>query len=305
MTRRDPAQTAPITVAGWYDPIVSNTNNDADPDAPIVTFYGMSHAAMLAYALGRVTQKLTPRIVAAPGASGNWAYGAYLRDRGGGKSRAVVLALMSDNLPMISAVSPMTWSIDFAMPYTADRFYIDGDGLRAVHPPFDSFNEYVEAFESPAGWAAARSEIAANDALYDPLIMRANILDHSSLFRLIRRAYGQRLLRNARHEVLDRSGFQANSEQIRLARAFVVKFAEQARADGMIPVIYLVNNLGYADQLFRALGPTLESHSIPYLSSHTVASPNDPRKYVPNSHFTDAVDDDMARALMKVIESAR
>jgi hypothetical protein len=64
-----------------------------------------------------------------------------------------------------------------------------------------------------------------------------------------------------------------------------------------------VNNLGYGDQLFRALRPVLEANNIPYLSSHTVASPGDPRKYVPNSHFTDAVDEDMARALVKVIEA--
>ena len=73
----------------------------------------------------------------------------------------------------------------------------------------------------------------------------------------------------------------------------------------MIPIIYIVNNLGFSDQLYRALLPTLEADNIPYLSSHTVASPNDPRKYVPNSHFTDAVDDEMARALVNVIEGAR
>jgi hypothetical protein len=212
---------------------------------------------------------------------------------------------MSLNLPMISTVSPMTWNFDFPMPYTADRFYLDHEGLRVVHPPFESFEKYAIAFDDPRMWAAARSQIAEHDTLYDPIIMRSNILDSSSLFRLLRRAYGQRLVRNAHHEVLDRSGFQENSEQIKLAREFVRRFSAIARTDGMIPVIYLVNNLGYADQLYRALGPTLEENGIPYLSSHTVASPTDPRKYVPNSHFTDAVDDEMARALINVIESAR
>ena len=73
----------------------------------------------------------------------------------------------------------------------------------------------------------------------------------------------------------------------------------------MIPVIYLVNNLGYSDNLFRALQPILEADKIPYLSSHTIVSPNDPRNYLPDSHFTDENDDRLAAALVEVIENAR
>jgi len=301
MTRKDPAQTAPITLAGWYEPIVA-VQKPSPPETPVVTFYGMSHAGQLAYALDRVTKRFIARIVAAPGATANWAYGAYLRDHGGGKSRVAVLALMSVNVAMITAVSPMTWNIDFPMPYTADRFYVQGDDLRVVHPPFSSFEQYADAFDNPQKWAAARDELAKTDTLYDSFIMRANFLDHSSLFRLIRRAYGQRLVRDAHHAVLERGRFEADSEQIKLARVIVRKFADGARADGMIPIIYIVNNLGYSDTLYQALKPTLESNDIPYLSSHTVASPNDPRMYVPNSHFRDDIDDEMARALIKVIE---
>jgi hypothetical protein len=125
------------------------------------------------------------------------------------------------------------------------------------------------------------------------------------LFRLVRRAYGQRFLRNARKSVLDSSGFRADSEQVKVARAIIRDFAKQARSDGVIPVIFLVNNLGYSDHLFKALSPVLEEDHIPYLSSHTIASPDDPRGYLPDSHFTDEVDDKLARALVKVIENAK
>ena len=85
MTRADPSETAPITLAGWYEPL----RVDEFPSAvqkPIVTFYGMSHAVRLAGALARVSDRFTPRVVGAPGATANWEYGAYLRDRGGHKS---------------------------------------------------------------------------------------------------------------------------------------------------------------------------------------------------------------------------
>src|SRR5664280_25927 len=133
MTRSDKTQTAPITLAGWYDPL-EIWEPATDSNSKVVTFYGMSHAVNLAHALGRVSDRYVPRGVGAPGATANWAYGAYLRDRGGGTSRAVVLAFMSGNLAMINTMSAMTWNTDFAMPYTADRFFLEDEDLKAAHP---------------------------------------------------------------------------------------------------------------------------------------------------------------------------
>jgi hypothetical protein len=302
VTRIDPSQTAPITLAGWYDPLRVEEFPSAE-HKPIVTVYGMSHAVRLAVALGRTSDRFSPRIVGAPGAPINWSYGAYLRDRGGGKSRAVVLSLMSGNLPMINTLSAMTWSTDFAMPYTSDRFYVDEDRLRVVHPPFTSFDQYAKILNDPIRWAAARDALAINDSMYNSFIFRANIFDHSSLFRLIRRAYAQRFMRNERKSVLDATGFRPESEQVQVARNIVRSFAREARNDGVIPVIFIVNNLGYSDYLYQALKPALDEDKIPYLSSHTIVSPSDPRGYLPDSHFTDANDDKLARALAEIIEN--
>ena len=46
----------------------------------------------------------------------------------------------------------------------------------------------------------------------------------------------------------------------------------------------------------------LEADKSSYLSFHTIASPNDPRKNVPNSHFTDAVDEELARAPVRPMD---
>jgi hypothetical protein len=304
MTRSNPSGTAPITLPGWYDTLDITEFADKPQDR-IVTIYGMSHAVRLGHALARVSRTLTPRIVGAPGAPTNWSYGAYLRDRGGGKSKAVVLSIMSYSLPMINTLSAATWSFDLPMPYTMDRFYLEGGQLKVHHPPFTSFGSYVDAFQDSKKWSDVRKEFAQDDSMYNSFIMRASILDHSSLFRLIRRAYAQHYMREVRKSVLDGSGFRTNSEQIQVARAIVQDFAKQARNNGVIPVIFIVNNLGYSDYLFRALKPVLEQENIPYLSSHTIAPPDDPRGYLPDSHFTDEVDDRLAMALEKVIEEAK
>ena len=304
MTRPDRSLTAPITLSGWYDPLVVEAKTGGPQDS-VVTVYGMSHAVQLAEALGELSGKYRPRVVGAPGATSNWSYGAYLRDRGGSKSRAVVLAFMSANLPMITTMSPMTWNIGFPMPYTGDRFYLENNELRVAHPPYDSFEKYVNTLSDPEKWAAACNVFAKYDTMYSPFIRESNILDHSSLFRLIRRAYGLRLERNARAASMDQTGFQPESEQVKVARAIVHEFAQRSRADGMVPVIFIVNNFGYSDYLFRALEPTLNADKIPFVSSHQVVSPNDPRGYLSDSHFTPAVNVELARALVKAIENGK
>jgi hypothetical protein len=206
---------------------------------------------------------------------------------------------------MITTVSAMTWSFDLPMPYTTDRFYVMDNQLRVLHPPFTSFEGYVDAFYDSAKWQTTRELFAANDTMYNSFIMRASVLDHSSLFRLIRRAYAQRYMRSMRKAIFDGNGFRSGSEQVQVARAIIREFARQARSDGIIPVIFIVNNLGYSDYLFQALRPALEKDNIPYLSSHTVVSPDDPRGYLPDSHFTDEVDDKLAAALEKIIEAAK
>ena len=153
LTRRDPLKTAPITLAGWYHPLAVVADK-ADTGAPKVTFYGMSHAVRLARALSRVTQLYQPRIIGAPGASTNWAYGAYLRDHGA-DSRAVVLAFMSGNLAMINTMSAMTWNTNVAIPYTADRFIIDNGKLKEIKPPYASFKNYVDHFYNAKKWDRA------------------------------------------------------------------------------------------------------------------------------------------------------
>jgi hypothetical protein len=304
MTRPDPDETAPITLAGWYQPLKID-QYPSGPQDTIVTVYGMSHAVRLGRALLRVSHHFVPRIIGAPGAPANWSYGAFLRDPGLGKSRAVVLAFMSETLPMITTLSGMTRSPDLPEPYTSDRFFLKGDELKAVHPPYESFQQYVTTFYDPKKWSYALQVFAKYDTMYSHIMVHRNILDHSALFRLIRRAYGQRLIREARRNVLYENGFNPNSEQVKVARAIVEQFAQQARARGIVPVVFIVNNLGFSDYMFQALRPALEAENVPYLNSASIVSPDDPRGYLPDSHFTSQNDEKLAMALIKIIEQSK
>lgn len=301
ITRPDPSATAPITLAGWYQPL--KVQDIGGPAGPVVTFYGMSHSVRLAQALARTTHLYHSRSVGAPGATANWAYGAFLRDRGNAASKVAVLSIMSANAPMVTTMTAMTWNSAFPMPYTADRFRMTGQGLRAEQLPYDSFESYVGTFYDPGSWARARAQFKAHDAYYSDIMFRGSMLDESAMVRLMRRGYGLHLERDAHARVLNERGFHPETEELQVLNAIVRSFAERARSQGIVPVIFVINNLGYSTYLFDALKGSLQGCHIPYLSSHTVVSPSDPRGYLPDSHFTDQNDDRLSRALEQVIDT--
>lgn len=301
MVRADPAATAPITLSGWYEPLTA-VERKPKPNTSKITIYGMSHAVRLADALDHVSSSLQVRSVGAPGATTNWSYGAFLRDTGNRDSKVVVLAIMSSTLSTITTMSPMTWNSTYPMPYTQDRFLLNGDRLSVVRSPYNNFPDFVKTFQDPRRWTAALDLFAKYDPRYDPLLFRATVLDHSVIVRMLRRAYGQKVDREERGKVLDARHFDRDSEQLRIANAIVVDFAAGARRRGQIPVIYIVNNMGYSDQLFRALEGSLRTHAIPALNSAAIVSPSNPRNYLPDSHFTDENDDRLARELERIVQ---
>lgn len=304
-TRADPEKTAPITLSGWYEPLVAVERPPKMAGAPTVHFYGMSHSVRLADALQATSETLRARSVAAPGATANWAFGAFRRDKGRRSGDVAVLALMSSTLPMITTMSAMTWNSSFAMPYTADRYRLIGGELMVTEPPYASFADFVATFDDPARWAEAKRIFAANDPFYDRWLFEESALDHSSLVRLVRRARSQSRNRQERARALDENGFVVDSEAVRVANAIIAAFARQARREGVIPVVYVVNNLGFGDHLARALQPALGDGQVLYLNSAVVIDPDDASSYLPDTHFTDEADRRLARELERIIRQEK
>ena len=83
----------------------------------------------------------------------------------------------------------------------------------------------------------------------------------------------------------------------------IVAFAQSARAQNKLPIIYIVNNEGRSDHLYRAVQPVLDKYEIPYLSSHIICPPDDPKVYLgTNSHFTPEKDIELAKEMINIIK---
>jgi hypothetical protein len=297
MTRCDKNQTAPISLSGWYEPITAVQQSPVG-SGRTVSFYGMSHTVLLSEAFARANKDYSVRSVGAPGASPNWSAGAFDRDKV--NTEFAVLGIMSVGIASLNSASPMLNYFDNPLPYTADRFLDDGGTVKVVKPPYESFEKYCETISDPDKWASAVREMSQGDATYSAMMFKRDIYDHSAIARLLRRAYGQQHIKAARISSLGSSGYVENSEQVLAARRIIKHFASAARARGIKPVVYIVNNFGYSDHLYRALKETLDAENIAYLNSAAVIAPVDPRGYLPDSHFTIESDEKLALSLRQV-----
>jgi hypothetical protein len=304
MTRRTNAESAPILAAGWLP--AGRTAPDAGPAGratkPVVTLYGMSHANLLAEEMARGDETVQIRSRAAPLGTPTWAYTAYLRDRERVRSDVAILTVMTETIPLLSATSGGTMYFDGAYPYTWPRYYLVDGTLRSVAPPFLSVEGYREHFYDEGRWSAYRRWLEAHDSYYDPLLFRRSVLDGSSLLRLLRRSYAFATRARKKAAVYDDArGFDASSEEVRLLDAIVADFARSARREGTRPIVFVVNNLNTGARAFELLRPTLERDRVPCLSSHELCPPDEPRNYLPDSHFTPAKNAELARAMVDLV----
>jgi hypothetical protein len=304
ITRKTDEESAPIVSSGWIEDDKDYTiSKDSDrTPKPVVSIYGMSHANLLAQDMAKYDSTLSIRAICAPGAVPAWSFGAYSIDRERHHSDVVILSVMTNGIAFISTTSGSTANFDASYPYTYPRYLFINGILKQVSPPFLSSKGYREYLYDSDKWKEYLNWLKKYDKYYNPLLFRKTILDNSSIYRVLRRAYAYTTRRNKQSRVYSvAKGFNMNSEEVKILQAIVVEFAQIARRDKSLPIIYIVNDESTNNDLFKILEPTLSNNNILFLSTHSICPPNDPRNYLPDTHFIPSKNIELANAMKKII----
>ncbi|NEO87636.1 MAG: hypothetical protein F6J87_25750 [Spirulina sp. SIO3F2] len=304
-----PETSAPITGAGWLD----QTQFDREPNQVesgkelMVATYGMSFSQLLGFAIARTQDQVTVRNIRAPLAPPNWSYAAFTMDLGNHQADGAVLTIMSQNLPMLNTMTGSTVAFDTPYPYTHPHYELAGEDLDTIAPSLITETDVRQALlDSPEQWQTFRQQLERHDPFYDPLLFRESWLDRSALLRLVRRGYAQVSNQGRRNRVYQaKTGFNPESSQVKILEALVRDFAQAARSQDIVPVIYLVNNIGYQDHLDQLLIPLLEAEGIPYVSSSDFAPTDDPRLFLGDGHFLEEIDEAIAAEVVNVVRQNR
>jgi len=266
----------------------------------VASFYGMSFSNDVAKLVGEAEPRLALRLFGGPAAPANHSYALYSADRGG-KSEVVVLGILASSVQGVVTNNGMTWRFESPAPFTYPRYLVGPSGVEARWPMARTLDDVRALLKDPGRWEAYLAQLHATDDFYEPFLFRHDLSDSSTIVRMARRAVAQR--RQAAHAARTHvpSGFVEGSPAVESLRGIVAAFAADARRDGKLPIVLLIQDQGYADHLYRTLEAVLRDGQIPHLSTHTICPAGDRRNFIGDGHFTEPANRKIAAAFLELL----
>ena len=230
--------------------------------------YGNSFTLNIAQQMEKLDPRLAIEHFGGPGAPPNHSYACFVLRNETGQTRAPIqlFGVLADSLRRMLTISGLTTTFELPQPFTYPRYTLGSDGRLVPHQAsIQSPDDLHAALADPVKWQAFVDELAANDAFYAPEMMHANFADHSVLLRMVRRAWGQRLLRDRTASLHPETGFDGATPEIASCTAghfIVVDFADRARACQVKrPIVILFEDRGTAGCFRICWERTLEQKS--------------------------------------------
>jgi hypothetical protein len=301
------APDALILSAGWLDPAAwASLPDRAQPGSDkLVAVYGQSFAFNVTRAAMKLDGHLTFRGIGGPAAPADHSYAAYLADPGNAHADIVILGILASAVSHMGSMTGVDWTFEHPAPFTFPHYRLKEGRLEAEPPVFQTEQQFRDAFASDSTrWQSFKEQLLRNDRGFDRLTFDRSWLDRSQIALLLRRGWAAHS-QNYEAGVYDPvQGFAPDSEQVQVLRAMLVDLGRRTKARGQRLIVLLEHDQGYADSLYRALGPTLQSAQIESISTHTLFSSNDPRNFQADGHYTSQANDVFARRLATLIRSS-
>ncbi len=298
-----PEQDAAIVKAGW---LANECDISTGTPPGKVTFdiYGMSFSNQIADQMVRLDPGLVSQGFGGPAAPPNHSYACFVRRVEAKRNRASIqiLGVLASSIPRMETISGLTTSFEAPEPFTYPRYSLAPDGHLLGYSPSIAAREDLRAtLANPEKWSAFLDELATHDNFYSQAVFQADVFDHSVLARMIRRAWGQRVLRGRTSALRAGEGFSGAPEIAPVLRAMLIDFANRARAARQRPIVILIEDQGYGGTLSALAAPALRANNIDFITTAEIVSPTDASNFLSDSHFTSAANEKIARAVLDLL----
>jgi len=296
-------ESAPIAQAGWIENQLTQdepVKPKAGIDLPVV-IYGMSFSSHVGEALQKLDPKVTTRLIAGPYAPPSHSFAAYQRDRSRRQAKVVIFGILASSVQGLDSMTGITLGGEVPAPYTFPQYDLVAGKLKAIDPKIQTLAQLRSARDNPAQWQAFEDQLAERDRFYDPLTFQQNPIDQSAILRMARRAWARTHREQVVKSIHTKDGFNPRWHQLPVLQHMVEEFAAQAKQEGALPIVLLIQDQGYDDHLYQVLQPTLKRADIPYVSTHGIAAAGDRQNFVADGHFTEAANRKITVAVLGLI----
>jgi hypothetical protein len=298
-------QDSPVVRAGWLSK-ECDVSTAPSREKLSLDVYGMSFSNDIADYMAKLDPTLVIQKFGGPAAPPNHSYACFSRRVHAGRSLASVqiLGVLASSLTRMKTISGLTTSFEGPQPFTYPRYILQADGqLSGFFPSIMTEEDLRAALQHPQLWRTFVDELAAHDAFYAPYIFQSDMFDHSVIGRLVRRALGQRFIRERTAAFSATGNFAGAPDLPPLLRVMLLDFADKTRRAGSRPIVILIENRDYGGVLTEMLAQALNSQHIEFLATSAVASSSDPANFVPDGHFKPEVNEAIARAMLALLRT--
>ena len=306
MVMPDDESSAPIANTGWLaDGAKAGALTAATaPDRSLVAAYGQSFTHKMLEQAQQLDPRIEMRLLGGPGAPLSHSFKLQQLDRHEHEARVVLVGVLASSLPFLVTETPMLWGFEAPTPFTYPRYRLENGELRATDPPIADLAGLRKALADPQAFRALRATLAANDPGFSAFLFDEDPIDASVLGRLLRRSRGHQRQTEFLARYHSPTGFVNRDGLLDVARALLVEFGQEVRADGRVPFVVLFEDRGYAGHLVDALGATLAANAIPYVSSGSAAPATNLGNFVADGHFTEVANKRIAEAFVAELRAA-
>lgn len=296
--------TASVSLAGWMDDGKTRPTTAAKPGGTLVAVYGQSFTQHACNTWAKQNDSLTMRMILGPGAPLNHSYSQFLEDRDKHDAKVCVLGILASSLPYLDTIAGMTWSFERPYTFMFPRYSVIDGKLNVIDPTIHSMQQFRDTLNDPTAWSQLLKYVSKHDAFFDSTTFNVCITDQSAIARMTRRAWGQRHMQAMQTRYHTKDGFNPKTGIADTARYLVVDWAKKVREDGRLPIIYVINDLGFDDHLYQVLGQTLKDNGIAYVSTHTYAPTDVLSNFQTDGHFVHAVDEITAQKFDAIFKAS-
>lgn len=294
-----------VVQAGWVDPDVFR----ALPRAPseghdlLVAVYGQSFAFNAVAAMQRADGRMTLRLIGGPAAPLSHSLAAYRADVSLRKADVAIVGILASSLAKSDSMSGMSWTFENPAPFTFPRWSLSDGKLVEEAPLIKTEADFRAAFrERGPTWERFKQQLSRNDVGYDSFAFEASPLDYSAIGRLLRRGWV------ANHQAYPMNATQPDvarfdSDRVAVAAAIIEQLKRTARDAGERLIVVLLHDRGSGDALYQALREPLERIGVEYVSTHSLFSASDPRRFVSDGHYAEPANDLVAHAMRKLVRA--
>ncbi len=297
----DGEEPSPIIQAGWIKTELYAPSEDWDSGGKRFVVYGMSFTNRIAEQMKEIDPSLAILSRGGPSAPLSHSFSLFEADPQRREADHVVVGILSSSIPHLQSLSGQGFTFESPAPYTFPQFRVQEDRLERIDPVIKDRDRFVELCRHRGPeWYSHLESLRKYDLSWSGFMFRKSILDKSVLAKLVRRAWGKRVIGLCQDRVYSaKTGYKTDEPVLAAVPMLLGKMHEMCVKDGQELTVVLLHAIGEPGHLDAWLKQDLRERGIHVVSTTDIFNSLDAMNFESGNHFLPRLDHQIAESVIE------